>query len=109
MDKNTMEHIEQKIFDIIISKAKESFNNQEYLSFEINDLSEQLQLETNLLHEYMPVLCKKLLRRNIVINHNDSSWEQISILISINYGHNTNLTLELNPEIKSYLQYLDRQ
>lgn len=103
MDRYNLEDIEQTMFDIIISNVKESFNNQEYLSFNIDGLAEQLQIESNLLYEYMPVLCKNLLRRNIVINHDDGNWEQISILISINYGCNTDLTLELNPEIKSYL------
>lgn len=108
MDKYSIEDIEQKIFEIIISKVKSNFNNED-LSFKIDYLAEQLQIELNILHDYMPILCKNLLRKNIIITHKNGDWEKISIIISINYGYNTDLILELNPEIKSYLQYLDRQ
>jgi hypothetical protein len=105
MDRYNVEPIEQKLFEIIILKVKSNFNN-EHLNFNIDNLAEQLQIESNMLNEYMPILCRILLRRNIVINHDNGSWEKIGILISIKYRDNTDLTLELNPEIKSYLQYL---
>ena len=54
----------------------------------------------------MSSICKSLLRRNIAINHENANWEQISIFISINYGNNTDLILELNPEIIYYQKYL---
>lgn len=109
MNKYDIEYIEQKIFDVIISKVKDNFNNNEYLSFRIDNLAKQLQVTQDTLQGNMSILCKNLLKRNIEINYENGSWEKISILISIKCGDNTDLLLELNPEIKSYIQYLDRQ
>lgn len=109
MNNYDIDYIEQQIFDIIISNVKDNFNSKEYLSFRIDDLAEQLQIKSNILHENISRLCKNLLRRNVEVKYENSSWERISIFISIKYGDNTDLLLELNPEIKSYLQYLNRQ
>lgn len=106
MDKYNVELIEQKIFEIILSKVKHDFNNEEYLSFNVRELAEQLEIESNILQEYLPELSKNLLRRNIVINHDTGTCEKIGILISIKYSDNTDLILELHPQINSYLQYL---
>jgi hypothetical protein len=109
MNNYNIEHIGQQIVDIIISKVKDHFNNGEYLSFRIDDLAKQLKIESNILQESMSELCKNLLKRNIEIHHDNGNWERVSIFISIKYGDNTDLSLELNPEISSYLQYLNRQ
>lgn len=105
MDKN-IEYIEQKLFQIVVSKIKSNFNNQGCLEFNVNNLAEELQIDLNILNEHIPMLCKNLLRRHIVITHDNGNLEQISILISINYGNNTDLILELNPEIRYYQKYL---
>ena len=49
MDNYNVEYIEQKLFEIIISKIKDNFNNHECLKFNVNDLAEQLQIKSDVL------------------------------------------------------------